>query len=158
MIGKQESPGANEAKSIYKVLFFLTSVIFDILKMIGLNKKIIILKKSAISGNNKYLESIWTLTIEIKIVAGKAILRIYTFKPFLKSGLLNLNFNRNPKKIKIKKTEISEVIEDIKLGHGFVKRTYKSFHILPCSDRNTTPLFIPKIHGFYRNSFIIHFS
>ena len=58
MIGKQESPGAKEAKSIYKVLFFLTSVIFDILKMIGLNKKIIILKKSAISGNNKYLESI----------------------------------------------------------------------------------------------------
>ena len=110
-------------KAYTRFFFFLTSVIFDILKMIGLNKKIIILKKSAISGNNKYLESIWTLTIEIKIVAGKAILRIYSFKPFLKSGLLNLNFNRNPKKIKIKKTVISEAIEDIKLYQSLVKCT-----------------------------------
>ena len=158
MIGKQESPGANEAKSINNVLFFLASVMFEIFKRTGLKKKIMILKKSAISGNNKYLELIWTLTIEIKIVAGKAIFRMYSFKPFLKSGLLNLNFNRKPNKIKIKKTVISEATEDIKLDHGFVKCTDEFFHILFGTNRNTTPFFIPKIHSFYRNLFTVHFS
>ena len=57
------------------------------------------------------------------MVAGKAIFRMYSFKPFLKSGLLNLNFKRKPNKIKIKKTVISEAIEDIKLYQSLVKCT-----------------------------------
>ena len=92
------------------------------------------------------------------MVAGKAIFRIYSFKPFLKSGLLNLNFNKKPNKIKIKKTVISEAIEDIELYHGLVKCTDKFFHIFLSTNRNTTPFFIPKVHSFYRNIFGVHFS
>ena len=92
------------------------------------------------------------------MVAGKAIFKMYNFKPFLKSGLLNLNFNRKPNKIKIKKTVISEATEDIKLDHGLVKCIHKFFHVLLGTNRNTTPFFIPKIHSFYGNFFTVHFS
>lgn len=73
IIGKQDSPGAKDGKSISNVLFFFESLIFAIFNIRGVIANMIILKNKAINGYRRKFELISKLIMEINIVAGRAI-------------------------------------------------------------------------------------
>ena len=121
IIGKHDSPGAKDGKSMTNVLFFFESLTFAIFNIRGVIVNMIILKNKAINGYKRKLELISKLIIEINIVAGRAMFNIYILRPVLKDCFLNLCFKIIPRPIRRKKTKISGANVDIHSNQGLIK-------------------------------------
>jgi hypothetical protein len=99
--GKHDKPGARDGINNFAVFALLELLSTPIIvNNIGVTANNMILKDKAKTGNKIRLLSTFTFSNAIKIVAGKAIVRIKLFNPLVSSPLEIFFFKRTPIKIK----------------------------------------------------------